>query len=103
MAGFYKRCRGKRNQNQTVVVFILICSCFTCLNVCACACTCVFEVRSCRWCEVAADGFLNLTAFLLCKSAFYETHLFVCTPVWDCVCVLCTFWTDFVSSVKKTK
>lgn len=44
-----------------------------------------FEVRSCRWCEVAADGFLNLTAFLLCKSPFYETHTCLCVSVCDCV------------------
>ena len=58
----------------------------------------VFEVRSCRWCEVAADGFLNLTAFLLCKSPFYETHTCLCVSVCDCVRVfLCSFLELIVS------
>lgn len=62
----------------------------TCVCLCACSTSVfVFEVRSCRWCEVAADGFLNLTAFLLCKSAFlWDTHLFVCV----CACVRVSEW-----------
>ena len=87
MAGFYNRCRAKRNLNQTFVVFILICSCFPCLNVCVCVH--MFEVRSCRWCEVAADGFLNLTAFLLCKSALYETHTCLGARLCATVSVFC--------------
>lgn len=61
----------------------------------------MFEVRSCRWCEVAADGFLNLTAFLLCKSAFYETHTCLCVLLCVTVSVFCArFGLIFATSMK---
>lgn len=49
----------------------------------------------------STDGFLNLTAFLLCKWPFYEKHTGVCERV--CVCrwvSLCTFQIDWMCSMK---